>query len=55
MSSVVSKLDIENWARKDHFNFYKNFDDPYYGLTANVDVKVAKDFCSSQDIPFFIW
>ena len=30
-------LDIENWNRKEHFLFFKNFDDPFFGVTADVD------------------
>jgi chloramphenicol O-acetyltransferase type A len=30
-------LDIETWNRKEHFNFFKQFDEPYYGVTVNLD------------------
>ncbi len=53
--SSIKKLHIDSWARKDHFNFYKNFDSPFYGLTANVDVTIAKRYCQTNEISFFIW
>ncbi|MFP2997656.1 chloramphenicol acetyltransferase [Spongiivirga sp. MCCC 1A20706] len=55
MSNNFKPLDIDSWVRKDHFNFYKNFDDPFYGVTTNVDVTIAKDFCVKNDISFFSW
>jgi chloramphenicol O-acetyltransferase type A len=31
------KLDIATWNRKEHFNFFKSFDAPYYGVTIQLD------------------
>ncbi|NER17635.1 CatA-like O-acetyltransferase [Spongiivirga citrea] len=53
--SSIKKLNIDTWVRKDHFNFYKDFDKPFYGLTANVDVKIAREFCDATKNSFFIW
>lgn len=55
MSNDYKQLDIDSWVRKDHFNFYKNFDDPFYGVTANVDVTIAKNFCRENNVSFFSW
>lgn len=27
------KIDIEHWERKELFNFFKDFDEPYYGIS----------------------
>ncbi|MCU6167761.1 hypothetical protein KWH76_23435, partial [Enterobacter roggenkampii] len=35
--TVRTPIDIEKWNRKEHFNFFKTFDDPFFGMTANVD------------------
>ncbi|MCL7454948.1 MAG: chloramphenicol acetyltransferase [Anaerolineae bacterium] len=31
-------IDKETWSRREHFEFYRGFDHPYFGLSANVDV-----------------
>ena len=31
-------IDMQNWARREHFEFYRDFAQPYFGMTANVDV-----------------
>ncbi len=31
-------IDIESWDRRDHYYFFKDYDDPCFCLTANVDV-----------------
>ena len=46
-------LDIENWNRKQHFQHFKSLEDPYFGVTANVDVtKIYKD-SKEQNQSFF--
>ena len=32
-----TKLNIESWNRKEHFRFFSAFDDPFFGITTNVD------------------
>ena len=32
------KLDQLNWSRKKHFDFYRKFSEPFFGLTFNVDI-----------------
>lgn len=31
-------LDMENWSRREHFELFNTFDQPYFGLCANVDL-----------------
>lgn len=49
------KLDLENWARRDHFNFFRQFDEPFFGITAEVDCTKAYDTCKSRDSSFFLY
>ncbi|RYZ94686.1 MAG: chloramphenicol acetyltransferase, partial [Sphingobacteriaceae bacterium] len=30
-------IDIENWDRKEHFEFFSKFEEPFYGVVADVD------------------
>lgn len=34
----MKKIDINNWKRQKHFNFFKNMDYPLFNLTLNVDI-----------------
>lgn len=49
------KLDIGTWARKDHFTFFRQFDEPFFGITARVDCTKAYDACKSRDCSFFLF
>lgn len=34
-------IDVETWIRKDHFNFFSQFDEPFFGVTVTVDFTKA--------------
>ena len=44
-------IDLEHWNRKEHFLFFGSMDDPFFGLTTQIDVtsiyKEAKALFSS--------
>lgn len=50
-----SILDIENWDRKDHFAFFKDFEEPFFGITVRCDCTRAYDYCKKNDISFFLY
>lgn len=31
-------IDLEHWNRKEHFLFFGSMDDPFFGLTTQIDV-----------------
>lgn len=47
-------LDIQNWERRDHFEFFKDFDDPFFGITANTDCSKARQISKNNEISFFL-
>lgn len=49
------KLDIEHWNRKEHFNYFKNFDEPFFGVTVDLDCTLAYQHCKKQDHSFFLF
>lgn len=49
------KIDIDNWVRKEHFNFFKTFEEPFWGITTNVDCTNAYRKSKELNIPFFIY
>jgi len=52
---VKHKLDIANWNRKTHFEFFSKFDEPFFGITVNVDCTKAYETAKQKGISFFIY
>ena len=48
-------LDIENWPRKDHFHFFRKFDEPFFGATVSVDCTKAYDNAKAKGVSFFVY
>ena len=48
-------LDLENWNRKEHFLFFKQFEEPFFGLTVEIDC--TKAYATSKELgtSFFIY
>jgi chloramphenicol O-acetyltransferase type A len=49
------RLDLAIWERKDHFHFYKDFTEPFFGVTIELDCTIVYDLCKQQDISFFLY
>lgn len=47
-------LDLEQWPRREHFLFFKNFQDPFFNITAPVDVSELLVGCKENDWSFFL-
>ncbi|WP_298487092.1 CatA-like O-acetyltransferase [uncultured Maribacter sp.] len=46
-------LDIDAWERKQHFEFFNTFTDPYFAVTTAVDVTSSYAFAKKNDLSFF--
>ena len=46
-------LDINTWNRKQHFEHFSKFVDPYFGVVVDVDVTNTYLFSKKTTIPFF--
>jgi len=53
--ATKTKLDVSNWARKEHFEFFHSFEEPYHGVTVRVDCTSAYQFAKSRGISFFLY
>ena len=47
-------IDIENWKRKEHYNYFKQLDYPQFNICANVDITEFYRFIKEKENPFFI-
>lgn len=48
-------LDIENWKRKEHYEFFSKMASPYFGITAEVDCTKAYEKAKEKEISFFAY
>lgn len=46
------ELDLENWARKATYQFFKDYEDPFFNFSANIDVTRLYDFCKQNDLGY---
>jgi chloramphenicol O-acetyltransferase type A len=46
-------LDLESWARREHFDLFKDYEKPFFNLCAPVDVTALRELCRGPDGPSF--
>lgn len=47
------KLDIQNWNRKAHFEFFNSFADPYFAVVNKFEVSVPYKISKEKNLSFF--
>ena len=47
-------LHMESWARKDHFDFFSRFEEPFFGVTVELDCKKTYDQAKETGHSFFL-
>ena len=52
---MMKKLDLENWNRKEHFEFFCPFDEPFFGVVSEVDCTKAYEYAKKNNISFFAY
>lgn len=52
---MYTLLDTGNWNRKEHFAFFNSFDEPFFGLVAEIDCTEAYLECKKKAIPFSLY
>ena len=50
---MKQKLDLNTWNRKEHFLFFKQMDEPFYGITTTIDCTKAYAQAKVLGISFF--
>lgn len=48
-----TELDIDQWERKEHYEFYTAFQESFFGLTVPIDATKAYLFCKKNGYSFF--
>jgi chloramphenicol O-acetyltransferase type A len=49
------KLDIDQWSRRDHFNFFRQFEEPFFGVCVNIDCTAAYRKAKESNVSFFLY
>ncbi|MBX2843462.1 MAG: chloramphenicol acetyltransferase [Flammeovirgaceae bacterium] len=48
-------IDYENWNRREHFEFFSKYDEPFFGLVTEVECTNAYKTAKSKKISFFAY
>ena len=49
------KVDLDSWVRRAHFEFFRTFDEPYYGVCVRVDCTKAHAAAKRKGYSFFLY
>jgi len=49
----MKKIDLTEWKRKTHYQFFKDFSNPHFSITLNLDVTNLYHYAKSNSISFF--
>jgi len=52
---LKQKLDLENWPRKEHFQFFKQLDEPFFGITTTIDCTKGYEKAKQLETSFFVY
>ena len=51
---MKTKINLENWNRKEHFQFFSQFDEPFHSVTVNVDCTKTYNESKENGTSFFL-
>jgi chloramphenicol O-acetyltransferase type A len=52
---MKQKLDIETWNRKEHFLFFNQMEEPFFGITTSIDCTKAYQKANELGVSFFTY
>lgn len=52
---MKQEIDLNRWHRKDHYQFFTQFDEPFFGVTVRVDCTLAYRYAKEQGQSFFLF
>lgn len=47
-------LDIDTWARKEHYEFFSRFEEPFFGVCVDIDCSIAWQQANAMETSFFL-
>lgn len=52
---MKTPIDIATWIRKDHYEFFTKFEEPFFGITANIDCTIAYRQAKDHNQSFYLY
>jgi len=52
---MKKKIDVDKWERREIYRFFKDYDEPYYGITMDLECTAAYEFSKSKKFSFFLY
>jgi chloramphenicol O-acetyltransferase type A len=52
---LKQKLDLDTWNRTEHFHFFKQMEEPFFGVTVTIDCTIAYEKSKVENFSFFIY
>lgn len=49
---MPQQIDLDRWPRKPQYDFFSTFEEPFFGVTVEVDCTIAIQSCKEASIPF---
>ncbi|PCI07504.1 MAG: chloramphenicol acetyltransferase [Flavobacteriaceae bacterium] len=50
----MKKFDTDSWNRKTQYEFFKNYEDPFFNLTTQLNVTNLYQYCKKNELSFFL-
>ena len=51
-ATMKTPIDLATWPRREHFAFFKQYDMPFWGVTARLDCTRLYEKAKSEGFPF---
>lgn len=52
---MKQKIALDTWNRKEHFAFFSQMEEPFYGITSRIDCTKAYDNAKKAEVSFFTY
>ncbi|MBT3252250.1 MAG: chloramphenicol acetyltransferase [Candidatus Marinimicrobia bacterium] len=52
---MKNEINIDSWNRKEHFHFFSKFEEPFFGITAELDCTHAYKESKENDFSFYLY
>lgn len=48
-------INLETWERKEHYLFFSQFEEPFFGVTVSIDCTKAYQIAKEKKTSFFLY
>ena len=51
----MKSIEINKWTRKDYYEFFSKYDDPFFGIVSEINCHYAYEKCKKDKLSFFAY